>query len=151
MRKCIVKDKEAYFHRWIEQMDIIEPSSMIGGHAGGQVKRTLCLIEYIENGTVHKCYPEEVIFIKERSYEVVYTGDGRSFKIYEDEESGEETNRMFSYRFTPKDEIGIIGGIVYAKTKELAEQKLWMHYEEHIEAKLIQDNDDVIQIARHIE
>lgn len=85
-------------------------------------------------------------------YEEVHTGDGTSYKIYKDEESSEEeSNKVFIYSFTPKNVMGITCGIVYAKTKELAEQKLWKHYQEHIQAQLIQDDDDVTEIGYYDE
>lgn len=45
-RPCIVKRKNALFHTWI----------------GGQVSQLLGVIEY-EDGTVHECYPNEIVFV----------------------------------------------------------------------------------------
>ncbi len=43
-------------------MDVIEPSPMIGGHPGGQIKYTLGLVEYT-NGTVEEVVPCSIIFL----------------------------------------------------------------------------------------
>lgn len=61
LRSCIVVDKKAYFHRWIDKSKIIDPSPMIGGHNGGVIKFTVGLVEY-EDGSVHECYPHEIKF-----------------------------------------------------------------------------------------
>lgn len=53
---------DAYFHKWNEYMDVIEPSPMIGGHPGGQIKYTLGLVEYT-NGTVEEVVPCSIIFL----------------------------------------------------------------------------------------
>ncbi|MBP2027412.1 hypothetical protein J2Z35_001206 [Acetoanaerobium pronyense] len=63
LRKCIVKEKEAYFHKWSEIAQVIPPSVAMGGHGGGVIQRTLGIIEFLDNGSVHECYPNEIRFI----------------------------------------------------------------------------------------
>lgn len=63
LRRCIVKDKQALFHRWAEKSKIVDPSPMIGGHKGGVLKLTVGIVEYLIDGTIHECYPEEIRFI----------------------------------------------------------------------------------------
>lgn len=66
MRKCKVKKKEgfvdAYFHRWTEHANVVEPSLMIGGAPGGQIKYTLGIVEYI-SGVVEEVVPHAIIFM----------------------------------------------------------------------------------------
>ncbi len=104
MRKCIVKDKEAYFHKWIEESKLILDGSN-NNKIEGQAKATLGLIEYIEDGTVHKCYPEEVRFIKERSYDILHMGDGRTLKKYKGKESESTEPIEFKKEETPKEQV----------------------------------------------
>jgi hypothetical protein len=61
LRKCIVKDRPAYFHKWSDKSEIVPPSHMIGGHGGRVITLTVGIVEY-EDGTVHECYPSEVRF-----------------------------------------------------------------------------------------
>jgi hypothetical protein len=62
LRKCIVKNKQAYFHRWAEISKIVTPSMLAGRHNGGVIKQTVGIIEYVVDGTVHECYPNEIRF-----------------------------------------------------------------------------------------
>lgn len=62
LRPCIVKNKHALFHIWEQKSEIIPPSMMVGGHGGGVVSSVFGIIEY-EDGTIHKCYPDEIRFI----------------------------------------------------------------------------------------
>lgn len=64
VRKCIVKNKEAHFHRWAEVSKVVAPSMFAGGHDGGVIKLTVGIIEYIDDGTVHECYPSEIRFLE---------------------------------------------------------------------------------------
>lgn len=75
LRPCIVKDRKALFHKWIEISKIIEPSPMIGGHNGGLIKNTVAIIEY-EDGIVTECYPYEVKFIDSKSQEYCFGARG---------------------------------------------------------------------------
>lgn len=60
-RPCMIDGKKALFHKWSDEAEIVPPSNLIGGHAGGVIKATFGLIEY-EDGTIHKAYPEEIVF-----------------------------------------------------------------------------------------
>lgn len=62
LRPCIVKDKAALFHCWSDKSDIVAPSLMAGGHNGGVMRYTVGIIEYIDGGAVHECYPSEIRF-----------------------------------------------------------------------------------------
>lgn len=61
LRPCLVKDKKALFHKWVEYSDVVAPSIMVGGAPGGVIKCTFAIVEY-ENGEVHRHYPEEIRF-----------------------------------------------------------------------------------------
>lgn len=61
LRKCIVKGRPAYFHRWSDTSQIVPPSPMVGGHNGGVISCTLGIIEY-EDGHVQECYPSDIKF-----------------------------------------------------------------------------------------
>ena len=61
-RTCIVNGRAALFHRWSDKSEIVAPSVMVGGHTGGVVSCTVGIIEYIENGDVHECWPSEIRF-----------------------------------------------------------------------------------------
>lgn len=62
LRPCIVGQQRALFHCWEQRSEVVPPSSMVGGHSGGAVNQILGIIER-EDGTIHKAYPEEIIFI----------------------------------------------------------------------------------------
>lgn len=62
LRPCLVRGKTAFFHRWVEYSDIVAPSPMVGGRPGGVIKCTFAIVEY-EDGTVSRCYPEEIRFL----------------------------------------------------------------------------------------
>lgn len=62
LRPCIVGQHRALFHCWEQRSEVMPPSPMIGGHSGGMVAQVLGIIER-EDGTIHKAYPEEIIFI----------------------------------------------------------------------------------------
>lgn len=62
LRPCIVNNRKALFHKWSDKSKIVEPSPMIGGHAGGVLKYTVGIIEY-EYGVVTECYPYEIRFV----------------------------------------------------------------------------------------
>ncbi len=61
LRPCYVDGKKALFHKWGEISYIVPPSPMVGGHAGGVVKRTLAIVEY-HDGTVAEVEPTSIIF-----------------------------------------------------------------------------------------
>jgi len=66
MRPCVVKgekgDHKALFHRWSDTSSIIPPSPMVGGHGGGEVRRTLAIVEF-EDGNVAEISPEYIRFL----------------------------------------------------------------------------------------
>ena len=70
LRPCLIKDKKAVFHRWTEFSEVIAPSMLKGGTPGGEIKITLAIIEY-EDGSVHRCYPEEIKFLDRKEDENV--------------------------------------------------------------------------------
>lgn len=63
LRKCIVKcesdNKHAYFPKWNEFANVVDASPLVGGHPGGQIKRTFALVEY-EDGTVEEVVPHKI-------------------------------------------------------------------------------------------
>ena len=62
-RPCIVdRQHKALFHRWSECSEIIKPSIMRGGHAGGIIKYPCAIVEY-EDGTVHEHSPSVIRFL----------------------------------------------------------------------------------------
>ena len=61
-RPCYVDGKKALFHRWEDRAEVVEPSIMVGGHPGGQLKWTCAIVEY-EDGTIETVYPTKVRFI----------------------------------------------------------------------------------------
>ena len=65
IRPCVVKCKNALFHRWTTRKQVLEPSPMIGGHSGGQLEFTFGLIEY-EDGTIEEVVPALIMFIDGR-------------------------------------------------------------------------------------
>lgn len=62
LRPCIVDDRKALFHKWIDKSTIVEPSPMMGGHNGGVLKFTVGIIE-LEDGTVEERYPYKIKFL----------------------------------------------------------------------------------------
>ena len=63
LRKCVVKGRVCFFHRWSDKSEIVPPSPMAGGHAGGVINLTVGIVEYKEDGTVHEFYPHEIRFL----------------------------------------------------------------------------------------
>lgn len=61
-RPCYVDGKKALFHRWENRVEVVEPSIMVGGHPGGQIKRTCAIVEY-EDGRIESVYPTKVRFV----------------------------------------------------------------------------------------
>ena len=78
IRQCKVKGKNAFFHRWAEVSDVIMPSAMVGGHSGGEVKKTLGIIEYVDDGVVCECYPHEIQFLDTKGKAMGYCWDDRT-------------------------------------------------------------------------
>lgn len=72
-RKCLVtcfekslkgrtRTVQALFHKWDETKQVIDASSMIGGHPAGQIAYTMGIVEYMD-GTVDRVYPEYIRFL----------------------------------------------------------------------------------------
>ena len=82
-RKCLVTcyekgpkgrqietQKEALFHRWDEEKQVVGESAMIGGHPAGQIAYMLGIVEYMD-GTVKRVSPEYIKFLDTKDF----TGD----------------------------------------------------------------------------
>ena len=61
LRPCIVDGERALFHRWEDYATVIEPSPMVGGHPGGQLRETFAIVE-MESGQVMEVKPTKVKF-----------------------------------------------------------------------------------------
>lgn len=61
-RPCFVDGEKALFHRWEEESYVIPPSVMVGGHNGGEIKRTLAIVE-CEDGTINRVEPTRIKFV----------------------------------------------------------------------------------------
>lgn len=60
-RACYVANKKAMFHTWSHEKEVIGPSPMVGGHNGGEIARTLGIVEF-EDGSVKLVHPERIKF-----------------------------------------------------------------------------------------
>lgn len=61
-RPCLIDEKtKALFHRWECWSEIIPPSPMVGGHAGGVIQGDFGIVE-LENGQVEKVLPRQIRF-----------------------------------------------------------------------------------------
>lgn len=60
-RPCYVEGKKALFHKWEDRSEIVSPSIMKGGHAGGVIRGTIAIVEF-ENGVVGEVYPHKIKF-----------------------------------------------------------------------------------------
>ena len=69
LRPCTVDGVKALFHRWEDYAAVLEPSPMVGGHPGGQIRETYAIVE-LENGQVKEVKPSKVVFsdTSERMY-----------------------------------------------------------------------------------
>jgi len=61
LRPCMVDGEKALFHRWEDYATVIEPSPMVGGHPGGQLRKTFAIVE-MESGQVMEVKPTKVKF-----------------------------------------------------------------------------------------
>ena len=61
LRPCKVDGEKALFHRWEDYATVIEPSPMVGGHPGGQLRETFAIVE-MESGQVMEVKPTKVKF-----------------------------------------------------------------------------------------
>lgn len=62
-RPCFVKrkggDRKALFHRWADTAQIRD--ALMAGMTSGQLREVFAVVEY-EDGTVEKCYPDQIVF-----------------------------------------------------------------------------------------
>ncbi len=66
-RLCTVDGKEALFHKWTEEREIVAPSLMRGGHQGGTIATTLGMVEYLD-GRVARVTPERIQFLDTKDH-----------------------------------------------------------------------------------
>lgn len=62
-RSCLVNNRKHWFLRWQDRKWVVDPSPMVGGHAGGQCQVTMAIVEEQETGQVSEVYPREVRFL----------------------------------------------------------------------------------------
>ncbi len=80
-RPCYVYGKKALFHRWIDKSEIIAPSIMKGGHAGGVIRGTCGIVEF-ENGVICEVYPYKIKFADNKIKEYAFNeGSGTDEKM----------------------------------------------------------------------
>lgn len=76
LRPCVVTtkdgDKNALFHQWSDQSELIGPSLMRGGHNGGTLKYTVAIVEY-EDGKVAEVGPQYIRFLDNQHTEFAFT------------------------------------------------------------------------------
>lgn len=78
LRPCIVNEKgKALFHMWEERSEIIEPSIMVGGHAGGVIKFVMGIVE-LEDGRIIKVNPTSIRFLDNKFTEYAFADNGSS-------------------------------------------------------------------------
>lgn len=75
LRPCLVKGKKYLFHRWADRRWVVGPSSLRGGHPGGECAEVFAIVED-EEGQVLEFYPSQIKFLdrspeesKEASFE----------------------------------------------------------------------------------
>ena len=71
LRPCYVKEQKALFHTWTEESNVIPPSPLKGGHAGGVVKCAFGIVEF-EDGRIEKVYPESIKFVSGKMNEYCF-------------------------------------------------------------------------------
>lgn len=75
-RPCIVTDKKhtqkALFHRWEDFATTRD--AILTYQAPGQIRQTFGIVEY-EDGTVHRCYPENIRFCDNKLKEYCIRGN----------------------------------------------------------------------------
>ena len=67
LRTCEVDGEKAWFHRWEDYAAVIEPSPMVGGHPGGQLRETYAIVE-MEDGRIREVKPTKVVFTDTKVY-----------------------------------------------------------------------------------
>lgn len=61
-RPCLIDGKiKALFHRWEHCSEIVPPSPMKGGHAGGVIQGDIGIVEF-EDGQIEKALPRQIRF-----------------------------------------------------------------------------------------
>lgn len=61
-RPCIVNEKKALFHRWVDDAEAMGGGLYVGGPPPGQHWRVYGLVEY-EDGSVGEVYPDSIKFL----------------------------------------------------------------------------------------
>lgn len=74
LRQCTVNGEKALFHRWEDFASVVEPSPMVGGHPGGQIRETYAIVE-MENGQVKEVRPSKVVFTDTKERMVMEIGN----------------------------------------------------------------------------
>lgn len=67
LRPCTVDGVKALFHRWEDYAAVLEPSPMVGGHPGGQMRETFAIVE-MEDGQIKEVKPSKVKFSDTKEY-----------------------------------------------------------------------------------
>ena len=65
LRPCTVQNRNAMFHRWIDEAWVVGDSPMMGGHKAGQIWHVFGLVEFEDTGRITKVEPEDIVFVKE--------------------------------------------------------------------------------------
>lgn len=73
-RPCVVDGRKALFHTWEHWSEIIPPSPMVGGHAGGVIQGGCGIVEY-EDGQIEKVYPQQIRFTDNIFKDYCFEGD----------------------------------------------------------------------------
>lgn len=71
LRPCIVDGKKGLFHTWEHCGEVVPPSPMVGGHAGGQLSCVFGLVEF-ESGKVERVEPHEILFVDNKFAEYAF-------------------------------------------------------------------------------
>lgn len=62
LRPCLVDGKKYLFHRWGDRRWVVGPSSLRGGHPGGECAEVFAIVED-EEGPVFEFYPSQIKFL----------------------------------------------------------------------------------------
>lgn len=82
LRPCLVNGKKALFHRWEEYSTVIEPSIMVGGHNGGEIKLVYGIIED-EKGQVGRVHPTAIQFTDNKIQDYVFPAGSSPEEAYD--------------------------------------------------------------------
>ena len=61
-RPCLVCGRKALFHRWEDKAEVVGESPLFGGHAAGQIRGVLGIVED-ENGCIAEVLPSRIKFL----------------------------------------------------------------------------------------